>query len=97
MTIVQSISSFLVNVPSNWTGNWVWGLPLIVLTVVIHVLGLGLIRQRTLGVSSVIVRHRHQTVAFLVMVGRRNLAGDCPSRDRGEYLGCRLPTARCFT
>ena len=73
MTIVQSISSFLVTVPSNWTGNWVWGLPLIVLTVVIHVLGLGLIRRRTVGVSSVSARHRHQTVAFLVVVGGATL------------------------
>jgi len=29
-----------------WSGNWAWGLPLIVLTVVMHVCGLGLINER---------------------------------------------------
>jgi hypothetical protein len=29
-----------------WDVNWAWGLPLIVLTVVIHVLGLGLLNER---------------------------------------------------
>ena len=28
---------------ATWHADWAWGLPLIVLTVVIHVLGLGLI------------------------------------------------------
>jgi MFS superfamily sulfate permease-like transporter len=28
-----------------WSANWVWSLPLIVLTVVIHVIGLGLINE----------------------------------------------------
>jgi len=43
MTTVQSVCSFFVSTPL-WSANWVWGLPLIVLTVVIHVLGLGVIR-----------------------------------------------------
>jgi hypothetical protein len=29
-----------------WTGDWAWGLPLIVLTVIMHILGLGLINTR---------------------------------------------------
>jgi MFS superfamily sulfate permease-like transporter len=29
-----------------WSTNWIWGLPLIVLNVVIHVVGLGLINER---------------------------------------------------
>jgi len=29
-----------------WSTNWIWGLPLIVLNVVIHVVGLGLISER---------------------------------------------------
>ncbi|HEY6293902.1 MAG TPA: hypothetical protein VI455_20295 [Terriglobia bacterium] len=34
------------NVVSPWGADWVWSLPLIVVTVVIHSLGLGLIDQR---------------------------------------------------
>ena len=30
----------------GWDSNWAWGLPLIVLTMVIHVCGLGLIHER---------------------------------------------------
>jgi len=40
MTIVESVPNFLV-ITSPWISDWAWGLPLIVLTVVIHVLGLG--------------------------------------------------------
>lgn len=32
---------------ASWSGNWAWGIPLIVVTVVIHVAGLGLIRRVT--------------------------------------------------
>jgi hypothetical protein len=35
----------------DWSADWAWGLPLIVLTVVIHVLGLGLVSQRAVRVS----------------------------------------------
>jgi len=40
MTIVESVPNFLV-ITSPWISDWASGLPLIVLTVVIHVLGLG--------------------------------------------------------
>ncbi len=32
-----------------WTGNWAWGVPLIVLTSVVHVLGLSLINDAVTG------------------------------------------------
>jgi MFS superfamily sulfate permease-like transporter len=31
----------------TWTSDWLWGLPIIVLTVMIHVVGLGLIKRQT--------------------------------------------------
>jgi len=34
----------------SWIGDWAWSLPLIVLTVVIHVCGLALIAERVVGV-----------------------------------------------
>ena len=36
----------------TWSGKWAWGLPLIVLTVVMHVCGLGLIHERVSRVLS---------------------------------------------
>jgi hypothetical protein len=32
--------------PAGWGANWAWGIPLIMLTAVVHVLGLGLISER---------------------------------------------------
>ena len=41
--IAQAALSFVTEPQMNWTGNWAWGVPLIVMTVIIHVLGLGVI------------------------------------------------------
>lgn len=49
-----------------WTGNWVWGLPLIVLTTMIHVLGLGLINERVVRTLEGMVDRRHYTPRFAV-------------------------------
>ena len=43
MTITQTVLGFQFATPGVWRENWAWGLPLIVLTVVFHVLGLGLL------------------------------------------------------
>ncbi len=42
----------------TWIGDWLCGLPLIVLTVVIHVCGLALIRERVVNALSEPVHHR---------------------------------------
>lgn len=42
----------------TWIGDWVWSLPLIVLTVVIHVCGLALIGERVVAVLSRTDHHR---------------------------------------
>ena len=52
--------------PGAWTANWVWGLPLIVLNAVIHVLGLGLINERVVRTLSSVMDHRHFTSMFAV-------------------------------
>jgi hypothetical protein len=51
-----------------WTGDWAWSLPLIVLTVVIHVCGLAIISERVVRVlSSAIERRRFMPMFALVM------------------------------
>ena len=75
MTIVQFVvSSFLVTIPLNWSVNWAWGVPLIVLTVVIHVLGLGFIKEKAFRISSRTSRRRHHTAVSLVVIGTVTLS-----------------------
>src|SRR5439155_9467742 len=54
---------------SDWHADWAWSLPLIVLTVVIHVLGLGLINERVVRVLSGIMDRRHFTGMFVMIMG----------------------------
>jgi hypothetical protein len=52
-----------------WNANWAWSLSLIVLNVVIHVIGLGLINQSLVPVlSGAMERHRFMP-AFAVLMG----------------------------
>jgi len=57
----------------NWGANWAYGLPLIVLTVLIHVSGLGLIRHRIVGPSSGPIFRRYPTTVFMVVMGATTL------------------------
>jgi hypothetical protein len=59
--------------PTNlapWLVNWAWSLPLIVLTVVIHVWGLAPVGEKIVGVLNEAVRHRGMMLKFaIVMAG----------------------------
>ena len=50
-----------------WSGNWAWSLPLIVLNVVIHVIGLGLINESVVRVLSGAMERRRFLAAVVVM------------------------------
>jgi hypothetical protein len=54
---------------SGWRDDWLWALPLIMLTVVIHVLGLGLIIERGERILTRLVDHRHFALYFAVVTG----------------------------
>ena len=73
MGTTQAVLSFLIVAPEIWDANWTWGLPLIVLTVIIHVLGLGLIDQVAGRVSRNMPQHRHPTAVFVVVMGATTL------------------------
>jgi hypothetical protein len=53
---------------ATWHANWAWGLPLIVLNVVIHVLGLGLINERIVAHVGSRVNPLHLTTLFVVVM-----------------------------
>ena len=73
MRIAQAVFSLVPSHPLNWRADWAWGLPLIVLTVVIHVLGLGLISRRALSLSTRTDARRHPTAVFAVIMGLTTL------------------------
>jgi len=53
---------------ATWGIDWAWSLPLIVLTVVIHVLGLGMISEWIVGRVSNKTKPRHLTALFVVLM-----------------------------
>jgi hypothetical protein len=69
MEIVPGAPCFVVDIPGLWRLDWGWGLPLIVLTVVVHVLSLGFINQRGVRLLSNVAERRHPTLAFASIMG----------------------------
>jgi hypothetical protein len=69
MSVALGALSFYLTIPISWRADWAWGLPLIVLTVLIHALGLGLINQRAGRVFTDMTERRHPTVVFAVVMG----------------------------
>jgi hypothetical protein len=52
-----------------WIGDWAWSLPLIVLTVVIHVCGLAFIAERVVGSLSESLARRNFLLKFAIVIG----------------------------
>ncbi len=73
MEISQAAQGLSNAIPPNWSASWMVGLPLIVLTVVFHVLGLGLIDQRALRAASGKNSLRHPTYRFVLVVAATTL------------------------
>jgi MFS superfamily sulfate permease-like transporter len=51
-----------------WYPSWLWSLPLIVLTVVIHVVGLSLINEKVVRPLSGIAQRRQFTAGFVIIM-----------------------------
>jgi hypothetical protein len=51
----------------SWEGNWAWAVPLIVLNVTLHVIGLGLINAKIIGFVDV-EKHRRPVLITFTMV-----------------------------
>ncbi|HME25237.1 MAG TPA: hypothetical protein VKI44_28575 [Acetobacteraceae bacterium] len=54
---------------TSWYPDWVWSLPLIVLTVVIHVFGLGIVNEQVFRLQASIMMRRRYTAAFVLVIG----------------------------
>jgi hypothetical protein len=61
----------------SFSDDWAWGLPLIVLTVVIHVAGLGFVSQKAVHVASRLTEHRRFKAVFVMLMGATTLLATC--------------------
>src|SRR5208282_2376925 len=68
MSIAEGAFSFYIVAPVQWSADWAWGLPLIVLTVVVHVLGLEFMSQKAVEVFSRGMGSRRPTGMFAVVI-----------------------------
>jgi hypothetical protein len=68
LQIAAALSLFVVT-PIPWYADWTFGLPLIVLTLVIHVLGLLFIDEKVARVKSDVVERYGYRVVFVVIIG----------------------------
>jgi len=68
MSIGQGVLSFDIAPPLGWQDDWAWGLPLIILTVVIHVLGLGLVNIKAVEFFNRRIHRGHSTALFALVI-----------------------------
>ncbi|MGC1449897.1 MAG: hypothetical protein WA830_07665 [Candidatus Sulfotelmatobacter sp.] len=68
MIIAQSVLSSHVAVPGAWRADWTWGLPLIIVTVVSHVLSLGMANESAVRFYSRMASGRHPMAVFVVVI-----------------------------
>ncbi len=54
---------------ASWNGNWAWSLPLIVLNVTFHVIGLGFINVKVIQVLTVAKENRFFVYVFALIMG----------------------------
>ncbi len=71
MGIAVGALGFDIVPPAVWRDDWAWGLPLIVLTVVVHVLGLGFANLKGVEFFGRRIKrghHRRHTALFAVVI-----------------------------
>jgi hypothetical protein len=54
---------------SAWDGNWAWSLPLILITVIFHVIGLVFINERVILAKRFLARQRSFLVGLSIVLG----------------------------
>lgn len=69
MSIAVAALNFHFVIQAEWGGNWAWGVPLIVLTVLIHVLTLGIINHGGVRRLSSASERRHPKLLFAEVMG----------------------------
>jgi len=62
-----------VNDAAAWDGNWAWSLPLIVITVIFHVIGLVFINERVIRAKRFVIRRRSFLLGLSMVLGAATL------------------------
>jgi hypothetical protein len=57
-----------------WDGNWAWSLPLIAVTVILHVIGMVFINEKVVGAMRKLKAHRGYILVFALTMGSATLA-----------------------
>ncbi len=65
--------NFVLEPSTVWRADWEWGLPMIVVTVIVHVLVMGFITQKAVQIHGSIMQRRHKTTAFVMVMGATTL------------------------
>jgi hypothetical protein len=68
MTSMHAALCSISEVSATWSTDWVWGCPLIVLTVIIHVLGLGYVSRKAIQIYQNDGKDRRYPQAALAVV-----------------------------
>ena len=58
---------------SVWDGNWAWSLPLILITVIFHVIGLVFINERVIRAKRFLARRRSFLLGLSIVLGAATL------------------------
>jgi hypothetical protein len=74
MSTGQAAVNFFLDAAVGWSADGAWGLPLIVLTILIHVFGLSFLRERLLRHINQRSPMQRPTAEFVVVMGATTLA-----------------------
>jgi hypothetical protein len=69
MTIALILLKLSEELDDSWTADWAWGIPLVLLTVAIHVYGLAVISQRVIELCGPMEQRRHPVGVFALVMG----------------------------
>ena len=82
---------------SVWNGNWAWSLPLIVITVIFHVIGLVFINERVVRARRFLKGGRSFLVTFALILGLATLFAILLHAAEAAWMGCRRDPNSCKT
>jgi hypothetical protein len=68
MRNILGVLSFHFVETGGWRADWVWGVPLIIVTVLLHLLGLWFVNQRAFLAFSRMMERRHPMAIFVMVM-----------------------------
>src|SRR5271154_799098 len=86
----QTLMKVPLDNPFEWFVDWAWSIPLILLNVVIHIVGLGFLGSKAIRVSGETVRKRPMTALVVVAGATTLLATVLHGIEAGIWAGAYL-------